>query len=136
MKYLSIVRYVLIVVSVIVVLLPFITSTGAVQDVDAMLQWTYAMIGITVASVIILPLFNLAKNPKAAVRSFVGILIVGVVFAVAYSLADSTPIEAATKTYDNVTELKLSDTGLYMTYVAFSVAIVSIVVTEVYNLFK
>lgn len=138
MKYLSIIRYVLIVVSALVVAVPFLIQGNAPEpEVSTMLNWTYALLGVTIFLVIVLPLFNLAKNPRAAIRSLVGIAIVAIVFAIAYFFADDTAIQAtATKIYDNKLELKLSDTGLFMTYAAFGITVISIVVTEVYNLFK
>ncbi|MFI3262773.1 MAG: hypothetical protein R3Y26_07675 [Rikenellaceae bacterium] len=137
MKYLSILRYALTIVSIVIVMLPFIQGGGETTDVDTMLNWTYGLVFFTIAAVIVLPLLNIAKNPKAAVRSLVGILIVGVIFAIAYSLSSSTPIEvSASKVYDNPLELKLSDTGLFMTYAAFGLSILSIFFGEVYKLFK
>lgn len=137
MKYLSILRYALTIVSIVIVMLPFIQGGGETTDVDTMLNWTYGLLGLTIVAVVVLPLFNLAKNPKAALRSLVGILVVGIVFAIAYSLSSDAPIEvSAAKVYSDPAELKLSDTGLFMTYAAFGVAIISILFGEVYKLFK
>lgn len=137
MKYLSIIRYVLILVSVVIVLLPFIQDGTSTVNVDTMLNWTYLLIGATILVVIVLPTMVLAKNPKGAIRTLVGVLIVAGIFAISYALADSTPIEVSSiKTYDNELELKLSDTGLFMTYISFGGAILSIVFGEIYKLFK
>ncbi len=139
MKYLSIIRIVLIVISVVVVAVPFMTQGSAPQpEVDTMLRWTYAMVGLGLASVILLPLFNVAKNPKSAIRSLIGLAIVAVVVLVAYSLSDATPIYTPgnPEGYTDAMELKLSDTGLITTYIALGVAVLSIVVTEAYKLFK
>lgn len=137
MKYLSIIRYVLILISVLVTIVPFaLQGDSPVPEVDTMLRWTYVMLGLSAVCVVVLPLFNLAKNPKSALRSLMGLGIVAIVVIIAYSLSSSADIVTATKTYNNAMELKLSDTGLYTTYVAFAVAVLSILVTEVYKLFK
>lgn len=139
MKYLSIIRIVLIVISVVVVAVPFMTQGSAPQpEVDTMLRWTYAMIGLGLASVILLPLFNIAKNPKSAVRSLIGLAIVAVIVLIAYSLSDATPIYTPgnPEGYTDAMELKLSDTGLITTYIALGIAVLSILVTETYKLFK
>lgn len=133
MKYLSIIRYVLMAVSVLVIALYFV---GVVPEVDMMLQWTYLLLGITVAAVLLLPLFVIAKNPKSAVRSLVGLVIIAVVVSIAYALSSSEPVQTTTKLYENPTELLLSDTGLITTYLAIGITIISIVVTEVINAFK
>lgn len=139
MKYLSIIRIVLIVISVAIVAAAFLTQGSAPEpDVDAMLRWTYAMVGIATLSAVLLPLVNIAKNPKSVVRSLIGLAIVAVVVLIAYALSDTTPVYTPgnAEGYTDALELRLSDTGLITTYIALGIAIASIVVTEVYNLFK
>ncbi len=136
MKYLSILRYVLLVVSVLVVAVPFATMTGDQPSVDAMLNFAYAILGATAVLAVLLPALNLAKNPAGAVRSLLGLAVVAVVFGVAYAMSDSTPVVTVSDTYDNVLELRLSDTGLFATYFAMATTVVSIAALEVYNMFK
>ena len=137
MKYLSIIRYLFIIVSVLVVVLAFALSpAGADPDVDMMLRWTYILLGLAVGAAVLAPLFSIARNPKSAVRSLLGLVLVVIIVAISYSLSSDEPVQAATKVYDNATELRLSDTGLFTTYVAFALAIVTIVVTEIINVFK
>lgn len=133
MKYLSVIRYILLVVSFLVVALFF---TGTITQVDTMLNWAYLLLGISIALALLMPAFNFAKNPKGAVRSLLGLVVVVVVLAVAYSMSDATPIVTPAATYDNEVALRLSDTGLFTTYFAFGAAIISIVFLEVYNMFK
>ncbi|MDE6483020.1 MAG: hypothetical protein K2L01_04595 [Rikenellaceae bacterium] len=139
MKYLSIIRIVLIVISVAIVAIAFLTQGSAPEpNVDAMLRWTYAMVGIATLCAVLLPLINIAKNPKSAVRSLIGVAIVAVIVLIAYALSDATPVYTPGRAegYTDALELRLSDTGLITTYLALGIAVVSIVVTEVYNLFK
>lgn len=133
MKYLSIIRYILLVVSFLVVVFYF---AGITTNVDTMLNWAYLLLGISIALAIVMPTFNFAKNPQGALRSLLGLVVVVVVLAVAYSMSDATPVVTPAATYDNEMALRLSDTGLFTTYFAFGAAIVSIVVLEVYNMFK
>ena len=88
MKNLSIIQYILIAISVITVAMYFL----GLGDVDPMLIWGYILLGIAVAAVIILPLFNLVKNPKGAVRSLVGLGIVVVLAAICYALSSDAPV--------------------------------------------
>lgn len=133
MKYLSILRYVFLGLSALIVLLWFI---GVSSDVDGMMYWMYFMLAITIACALLFPLLNLVKDPKSAMRSMIGLLIVAVVFFIAYSASDTTPVVTPGNVFDNPTELKLSDTGLYTTYVVFGAAILSVLFTEIYNFFK
>lgn len=109
---------------------------GITTNVDTMLNWAYLLLGISIALAIVMPTFNFAKNPQGALRSLLGLVVVVVVLAVAYSMSDATPVVTPAATYDNEMALRLSDTGLFTTYFAFGAAIVSIVVLEVYNMFK
>lgn len=132
MKYLSIIRYILLAISALVVVLYFM---GAVP-VDLMLRWAYILLGVAVLSAVLMPLLGLAQNPKGAVRSLIGLAIVAVVLGVAYSLGSSVPVETAVTTFDDPMTLKLSDTGLFAMYTALTVTIASIVVGEIANLLK
>ena len=136
MKYLSILRYALLIVSVAVVAIPFMTMTGDQPSVDTMLNFAGILLGFASLAALLLPAFNLAQNPKGAVRSLLGFAIVAVVFGIAFSMSDATPVVTPAETYDNVLELRLSDTGLFATYFAIAIAFGSIVVLEVYNMFK
>ena len=124
-------------ISVAIVATAFLTQGSAPQpDVDAMLRWTYAMVGIATLCAVLFPIINIAQNPKSAIRSLIGLAIVAVVVLIAYSLSDATPVYTPSNNYTNAMELRLSDTGLITTYFALGIAVLSIVVTEVYKLFK
>lgn len=132
MKHLSIVRYILIAVSVLSILLYFTNSV----DVDLMLRWGYIMVAITVASVILLPLYNLIQNPKGAVRSLMGLVIIAVVVGVSYALSSAETVVTPATVYDDPLTLRFSDTGLYTTYIAFAATILAIFAGEIRNVLK
>lgn len=133
MKYLSIIKYVFLATSALVVALFFLGAT----EVDLMLYWAYALLGLTVAAVILLPLINVIKNPAGAMRSLVGLVIVAIVLGVSYALASDTPIpKSAGGFFENSTELKLSDMGLYATYFAMGATILIVIGGEIKNIFK
>ncbi len=134
MKNLSIIKYVLLIVSAVLVTLGM---TG-VMDVDTMLAWTAVMLGITVLLVIILPLIGIAQNPKGAKRGLIGLVIIALVFLVCFLLADATPVyvSAGTQIYDDKTGLIVSDMGIYAIYISLAGAILTIIGTEIYKSFK
>ncbi len=135
MKYLSIIRYLLLAVSALVVIVYF-TQDPETASVDNMLRWEYIMIGATSAAVILMPVFNILKNPAGAVRSMIGLAIIAIIVLVAYGASDATPITTPSAVYDDPAILKFSDTGLYTTYFMLAASFVSIVVAEVTNMFK
>lgn len=135
MKYISLLRYALIVISLIVTGYGLATS-NVDSGADVMLLWAEIMLYVTIGAVLILSVYNLVKNPKSAGRSLLGILCVVVVLGISYAMSDSTPIVTVAATYEDAGILKLSDTELFTTYIVFGLAIVSIILTEVYNLIK
>lgn len=139
MKYISFIRYGLIAISLVILAIFLATNNetaGTYPYIDLLLKWTYAVLAVSVGAVVILPLLSMAKNPKGTIRTLIGVGILLLIVGVSYALADGTTIVTPAKTYDNVIELKASDTGLYATYFAFAAAIVAIVAGELVKLFR
>lgn len=133
MKYLSIIKYILLIMSAILVALG---ATG-VMDIDAMLLWAFGMIILTIALAIIMPVFGVLQNPKSATGSLIGLGSLVVVILVSYALASDEPIKLVSgKVIDDSFNLKFSDMGLYATYIMFAGVIVSLVFGELYKVFK
>lgn len=132
MKYLSIIKYALLLVGVIVGIL------GMTEvSVDTMLYWAYALIILTIVLTVALPLIGIAQNPKSAKKSLLGLALLVVVFGLAYAMSDATPITlAGGSVIDSEFALKFADTGLWATYFMFGGVIISIVGSEVYKLLK
>ena len=121
----------LIVVSVVLLVLGFAAGWKE-GNVDTLLTWTYVMVGLALAAVIIVGLIVGAINdPKSLVR--IGLVLVGaaVLCLVSYLLASGAP--AIGYTGDPVTPgtLKLTDAILNLTYICGAAAILAIVVGEI-----
>ncbi|MCC8062343.1 MAG: hypothetical protein LIO68_03760 [Rikenellaceae bacterium] len=139
MKYLSIIKYILLIVSAIVVIAGAVTFVDGEENatLNLMLGWSFAMVILTIVLTIVMPLVAVFQNPKSAVRSLIGLGVIVVVFLVSYALATDDPITLASgNVIDNSFELKFSDTALYATYIAFAGVILSILYGELYKVFK
>ncbi len=132
MKYLSIIRYAFLGISVLTVLLYFL---GAV-DVDLMLNWAYVLLALTVVVSLVFPVVNIIQNPQGALGTLVGLAIVAVVVGISYMFSSDATIITPVNTFDNPVSLKLSDTGLYATYITLGAAIVISIGCEIANIFK
>lgn len=136
MKYLPIIKYALLIVSAILLVLGMVQGEGSAA-LDVMLVWSFAMVILTIALTIIMPLIAVFQNPKSAVRSLIGLGILVVVFLISYALATDDPIRLASgKVMDDTFDLKFSDTALWMTYITFAGVILSILFGELYKVFK
>lgn len=140
MNSIKFIGYGLLAISVILVVAFIATSNFTALEfpmVDVILNWTYIVLGLAIVLALIMPIYNMVKNPKGMVRSMIGMGIVVAVLLICYLMADDTPlVTAAKETFDNPVSLLLSDTGLYATYFAFAVAIITIVGGEILKVFK
>lgn len=136
MKYLPIIKYALLIISAILLVLGMVQSEGSAM-LDVMLVWSFAMVILTIALTVVMPLVAVFQNPKSAVRSLIGLGILVVVFLVSYALATDDPIRLASgKVMDDTFDLKFSDTALWMTYITFAGVVLSILFGELYKVFK
>ena len=139
-KILTILKYVLLagsVASIAGLLFVEKDSTGEDFIVGLMLNWLYLLIGFAAVVTVLLPMINIVKDPKGAVKSLIGLGIVAVVLALCYALSDTTPVtNSGGGFFENETELRLSDTGLYAAYFAVATAMLATVVGELWNSFK
>lgn len=141
MKYLSILRYALIGISILLILLMGIgVFDGGDPDypngVGIMLTWSYFLLAVAILTAVFMPLINIIQNPKNAVRSLLGLGIIAVVFIVAFALSSGAPVPLSGTITATPLELKFTDMGLYVTYILLVVAIGSIVLGEVYSWVK
>lgn len=136
MKYLPIVKYVLLIVSAVLLIFGMVQGKGSVA-LDVMLVWSLIVVLLTIAATIVMQLIAMLMNPKSAVRSLIGLGILVVVFLVSYALATDDPIKVASgKMLDDSFDLKFSDTALWMTYLTFCGVILSIIWGEIYKVIK
>lgn len=140
MKYLSIIKYVLLVASFVLVIFGATTydslaaSNGAL---DTMLVWAAVMLILTAALALAMPLVGIAQNPKSATKTLMGLGVLAVIVLVSYALSSVEPLLMTNgKIVDNVAELRFSDMALYTTYIMFGVLLLSMIVTEVYKSVK
>lgn len=133
MKYLSIIKYLLLVVSFVLVALG-ITGT---MEVDTMLLWTGIVLALTVLLVLFMPLIGVAQNPKSAVGSLIGLGGLAVVCLIGWFLASGDPIRLANgELVDDAGKLKFTDMALIATYIMFIAVILSLAFGELYKAFK
>lgn len=122
----------LIVVSVVLLVMGFAAGWKE-GNVDTLLGWTYCMVGLALAAVIIVSLIvGAANDPKSLVKLGLGLVVVAVVCFVAYLIAPGSPaVNLTSMDQPSAATLKLTDTILYLTYFAGILAVVAIIVGEI-----
>ena len=112
------------------------------ENADQLLYWSYVLVFLGLGSTLILSLVNFIKNlinePKKAIRSLAGIVVLVVVILVSYAMSNGTPLNIVGYSGpDNVPDmLKFADTMLYSMYILAVLAILMVIASSVFRLFK
>lgn len=135
-KFFKILMLVLILVSVGLLVwgsvVGFTTNDG--QAVDVLFYWAYVMVGLAVASWVLVGLVLMAKNnPKSLVKVGIVLVVAAALAFVAYLLAPGNPAVGRENVSpaDTLAALKLTDTVLNLTYFASAAAVVAIIIGEI-----
>ncbi len=135
-KFFKILMLVLILVSVGLLVwgsvVGFTTNNG--QAVDVLFYWAYVMVGLAVASWVLVGLVLMAKNnPKSLVKVGIVLVVAAALAFVAYLLAHGNPAVGRENVSpaDTLATLKLTDTVLNLTYFASAAAVVAIIIGEI-----
>ncbi|HAZ74466.1 MAG TPA: hypothetical protein DHU72_01300 [Rikenellaceae bacterium] len=135
-KFFKILMLVLILVSVGLLvwgsIVGFTAKDG--QAVDVLFYWAYVMVGLALASWVLVGLVLMAKNnPKSLIKVGVILVAAAAISFVAYLLAPGNPAVGRENVSpaDTVATLKLTDTVLNLTYFAAAAAVLAIIVGEV-----
>ena len=126
----------LIIVSVVILIWGFAAGWNEGFEPKAatnvLLGWTYVMVAIAVAAVVIPGVIIAIKNdPKSLVKFGIGIAGCAVLCLIAYVFASGDPAMGLTGMDPSKTELKLTDTILNLTYIVGACAIIAIVAGEI-----
>ena len=134
-NYKKIFKWAMVLLLLVSVVLLVVGFAGGWKEgnVDILLGWTYIMVGLALAAVVIVGLvIGTINNPKSLVKIGIGLVAVAVVCFIAYLIAPGDPaLNLTTMEQPSDSMLKLTDTILYLTYFAGIVAVLSIVVGEV-----
>jgi len=133
-KIFKMLMWVLCIISVVLLVWGFAVGFEVNEGtpVDTLLTWAYIMVGIAIASIVIVGLaIGIKNNPKSLIKLGIGIAAVAVVCVIAYVLAPGKPAVALTTDQPAGSVLKLTDTILNITYFAGAAAIVSIIFGEI-----
>ena len=135
-KFFKILMLVLILVSVGLLVwgsvVGFTTNDGQAEDV--LFYWAYVMVGLAVASWVLVGLVLMAKNnPKSLIKVGIVLVVAAALAFVAYLLAPGNPAVGRENISpaDTLATLKLTDTVLNLTYFAGAAAVVAIIIGEI-----
>ncbi len=103
---------------------------------DFSLYLLYALVGIAAVAAVVFSLLNIVTKPGGLVRAAIGVGALVVLFFVSYALSgsDLTAAQRATGLTENAA--KMIGAALIMFYIAFVLAIIALVFSEITKAFK
>lgn len=148
-KFLKYFLYALLAISTVVIVLFYVqSSTGdfalsnlaeqlkTTSMVDGVMYWAYILVGLSILSLIALSIMGMIENPKTLKRTGITLLLAVVLCVISYFLASGDPVQANLEIAPTETALKLTDTGLIITYILFAATILTIIGGGIYNAIK
>ena len=134
----------LLISSIISVVALIMFYTGCVVDPAAemkepvytglLLNWTYVLFGLTIASTIVLAawqfLGSLKNDAKSALMSLLVLVLFVALLGITYTLGDATPLtglNADSQAYNTTGWLKITDMWIYSTYALIALIILAVV---------
>ena len=134
----------LLISSIISVVALIMFYTGGVVDPAAemkepvytglLLNWTYVLFGLTIASTIVLAawqfLGSLKNDAKSALMSLLVLVLFVALLGITYTLGDATPLtglNADSQAYNTTGWLKITDMWIYSTYALIALIILAVV---------
>lgn len=120
----------------IVALLGILFYTGFLS-VDSFISGAKWLLILSVAIMVISPVYTFIVNPKNLVKLLVSLGLFVVIVVVGYSMAGNTFSDLELETLKtNADTSKLVGMGLYVTYIAFGLAILSAIYASIVKAFK
>ncbi|MFA5849619.1 MAG: hypothetical protein WC833_07030 [Bacteroidales bacterium] len=123
-KLLKYLLYILFAISIVFIIGFFVNQDAML---DSLLYYTYVLVGISFLAIIILPMINLIKNPKGLKKMLMTLVVAVVFVGVAYLLSSGEPLMVKINVEASENVLKLTDTGLILTYILAAGAFLAII---------
>ncbi|RUT78096.1 hypothetical protein [Ancylomarina longa] len=138
-KYLDILTYVMIGLTAIFVAMFYLGGDIPNQAYDTpvytdlLINWTKVLFIVSAGLAVVFPIIQLIVNPKGALKGLIGLVGLGLIILISYSLSDGTLLNLPgyTGVDNNPGSLEFADTILYTMYILGIGTVVAIVVTEV-----
>ncbi len=114
-------------VLILIVAVLFYANPESESMVNIVIYFAYILTAIAILCTLLLPLPLLFQYPKKLKKVGLSLLLVVVVFGIGYILSSGDPINLNIENQPSEQTLKLTDTGLIVTYILVAVSIITIV---------
>ena len=135
-KIANITRWILIVLLAVSVIPGVMFYLGAL-DTEVFLSIAKLLLLVAAIIMVISPIYGIITNPQNIVKLLISLAVIVVVVIVGYSIAGDAVTETQDVKYGlTQTTSKMVGTGLYVTYIAFGLTVLSLLYSSVIKIFK
>jgi len=135
-KIANITRWILILLLALSVI-PGVMFYLGFLETDMFLNIAKLLLVIAAAVMVISPVYGIITNPQNIIKLLISLAAIVVVVIVGYSLAGDSVSELQDVKYGlTQTSSKMVGTGLYVTYIAFGLTVISLLYSSVIKIFK
>lgn len=103
------------------------------EHTDLLIYWMYVLMFVAIALVLVFSCISFFKklkdSPMDAVKSMIGIILLVVIFVVAYAMSSDAPILINNELYKESSMLVMTDTFIYVQYVLLFVCTLATLVS-------
>jgi hypothetical protein len=104
--------------------------------IDIAILVAYGLLGLGAVSAIILPLINAIGNPKTLLKGLVGVVVILIIYAIAYSISSSEVTATYARFGVDAGMSKVVGASLITMYLLVVISIVGILFTEISKIFN
>lgn len=102
--------------------------------VDIMIYVAYALLGLAVVTAIVMPLIKSIGDPKSLLGGLVGILILLVIYGIAYAISQGDVTPVYMKFEVDASLSRIVGASIISMYILLGLSVLGIVFSEIYKL--
>ncbi|WKK80518.2 hypothetical protein [Marivirga arenosa] len=106
------------------------------EFVDILLYGAYLLVIVAALGAIVLPLISALSQPKSLLKSLIGVLAIGVIYVVSWSISGDEVTAKYIKFDITSTSSQVIGGVLITTYLLMGIAVISIVYSEISKLIR
>lgn len=135
-KIANITRWILILLLALSVIPGVLFYLGFLET-DVFLNIAKLLLVIAAATMVISPVYGIITNPTNIIKLLISLAAIAVVVIIGYSMAGDAVSEIQDVKYGlTQTSSKMVGTGLFVTYIAFGLTVLSLLYSSVIKIFK
>ncbi len=117
---------------------PYDAELEGPEYTEALLNWGYILLGISVVASLLFPIVSFVTKPKQGIKNLIPLLGLVAVAAVCYYTAEGEVLELPgyNGSDNNPETIKWSEAILFLTYVMMILNIAAIIITEIFKKIK